>query len=58
MLGGKTNLQVNGYENLDKKYKRELKHGAGNLLKIQLREIVDRSVAEFVNFFSAFPTFK
>lgn len=51
-------MQVNGYEFLDKQYKRELKYGAGNLLKSQLREIVDDSVLEFVNFFKSFPTFK
>jgi hypothetical protein len=58
MIGGKINLQVNGYEFLEKQYKRELKYGAGNLLKTQIREIVDQSVSEFVNFFRAFPTFK
>jgi hypothetical protein len=36
--------QTNGYDILAKDYKRELKYAAGNLMQIQLRQFVDKSV--------------
>jgi len=57
MVGGFTNLEENGYDILSKEYKRELKYAAGNLMKIQLRQMVDDSVKTFTNFFRGFPTF-
>ena len=49
--------QTNGYDRLFKEYKRELKFGAGNLMKLQMRDIVDRSVKSLVDYFSGFQTF-
>ena len=51
-------LQTNGYDSLFKEYKRELKFGAGNLMNLQMREIVDRSVQTMVDYFSSFKTFE
>jgi hypothetical protein len=49
---------LNGYERLEKKYKRELKFAGGNFMHRQMREIVDRSVSKFVDYFKGFPTYK
>jgi hypothetical protein len=46
----------NGYEILAKEYKRELKYTAGNLMQLQLRSLVQKSVDTLVNFFQGFPT--
>lgn len=58
MIGGFINYEENGYQGLAKEYKKELKYAAGNLMKIQLREMVDRSVTTLSNFFSGFKTFR
>jgi len=57
MIGGYINFDENGYEGLAKEYKRELKYAAGNLIGLQLREIIDQSVQTFSNFFSGFKSF-
>ena len=57
MVGSYTNYEENGYEILSKEYKRELKYAAGNLMRIQLRQMVDESVRTFTNFFTGFKTF-
>ena len=57
MVGGFTNYEENGYDILSKEYKRELKYAAGNLMKIQLRQMVDDSVCTLGNFFKGFKTF-
>ena len=41
MVGGFTNYEENGYEILSKVYKRELKYAAGNLMRLQLRQMLD-----------------
>jgi hypothetical protein len=43
---------------LNKEYKRELKYAAGNLMHLLLRQVVDRSVKVFVEYFEGFKTFK
>lgn len=58
MVGGFTNYEENGYDILSKEYKRELKYAAGNLMRIQLRQMVDESVRTFTNFFKGFKTFE
>ena len=58
MIGGYINFEENGYEILAKEYKRELKYAAGNLMKLQLRELVDKSVATLSNFFKGFLTYE
>lgn len=57
MVGGYSNYDENGYDVLSKEYKRELKYAAGNLMKIQLRQMVDDSVNTLHNFFKGFKTF-
>ena len=37
MIGGFTNFEDNGYQILNKTYKKELKYASGNLMQIQLR---------------------
>ena len=44
MVGGYTNFEENGYSILNKTFKKELKYAAGNLMQIQLRQMVDDSV--------------
>lgn len=58
MIGGYVNFEENGYDILTKEYKRELKYAAGNLMKLQMRSIVDKAAQTLLNFFSGFPTFK
>lgn len=50
--------EKNGYEDLAKEYKRELKYAAGNLMGIHLRQMVQQSVSVFANFFEGFRTFE
>ena len=57
MVGGFTNYEENGYDILSKEYKRELKYASGNLMRIQLRQMVDESISTFVNFIKGFKTF-
>ncbi len=47
-LGLHCNLALNGYESLNKDYKTELKYAAGNLMHLQLRQVIERSVTVFV----------
>lgn len=54
MIGGYINFEENGYDILAKEYKRELKYAAGNLMRVQLREMVDKSVDGLLNFFKGF----
>jgi len=56
-MRGYINFEENGYENLSKEFKRELKYAAGNIMQIQLRQMVDQSVETFTNFFKGFNTF-
>ena len=58
MVGSFTNYEENGYEVLSKEYKRELKYAAGNLMRLQLRELVDDSITTLANFFAGFKTFE
>ena len=58
IIGSYINLDENGYEGLAKEYKRELKYAAGNLMRLQLREMVQNSVSTFCNFFTGFKTFE
>lgn len=57
-LNGKTLdfFSQNGYKNLDKQYRAELKRVAGIVMQNQLREIVDRSMNQVKNFFKGFLT--
>ena len=57
MVGSFTNYEENGYEILSKEYKKELKYAAGNIMRIQLRQMVDESVNTLVNFLKGFKTF-
>ena len=57
MVGGFTNYEENGYEILSKVFKRELKYAAGNLMRLQLRQMLDQSVKTLANFFAGFKTF-
>ena len=57
LIGGYINYEEDGYEILAKEYKRELKYAGGNLMELQLREIINRSVQEIVDFFETFPSF-
>jgi hypothetical protein len=41
---------------LAKEYKKELKYCAGNLMQLQLRQLVDRSVNKLKEFFIGFST--
>ena len=54
--GGEVNYRQNGYKALNKQYRREIKFAGGNLMEIQLREIVSRSVRTLGNFFKGFLT--
>jgi hypothetical protein len=54
MIGGYINFEENGYEILAKEYKRELKYAAGNMMKLFLREVIDKSVETLLNFFKGF----
>jgi hypothetical protein len=56
-LGLNLNLGQNGYENLKKEYKTELKYAAGNLMHLQLRSVINRSIKVFVSFFKGFKTY-
>lgn len=58
LIGGYVNYEEDGYDILAKEYKRELKYSGGNLMKIQLRELIDRSVKEAVDFFTSIPEFE
>ncbi len=58
MIGGNLGLNDNGYDILAKEYKREIKYIAGNLMQLQLREIVDNSVSLVLNFFKGIPNLK
>jgi len=58
LIGGYINYEEDGYDILAKEYKRELKYAGGNLMKIQIRELVDRSFKEYVKFFSLIPNFE
>ena len=58
LIGGYINYEEDGYEILAKEYKRELKYSGGNLMALQLREIIDRSVEEFTKFFTNIPDFE
>lgn len=51
LIGGYINYDEDGYQILAKEYWRELKYAAGNLMKIQLRELVDKSVKMIEEFF-------
>lgn len=51
LIGGYINYEEDGYDILAKEYKRELKYAGGNLMKLQLREIVDKSITEMLHFF-------
>ena len=55
-IGRELDLRQNGYKELDKEQRRELQYAAGNLMELQLRELVDRSVRTLRNFFSGFLT--
>lgn len=57
MVNGYTKYEENGYDILSKEYKRELKYASGNLMRIQLRQMVDESVNTLTNFFKGFKTF-
>lgn len=54
LIGGYINYDEDGYEILAKEYKRELKYSGGNLMALQLREVVDKSVKEIEQFFESF----
>lgn len=58
LIGGYINYEEDGYDILAKEYKRELKYAGGNLMKIQIRELIDRSFQEFVDFFTSIPKFE
>jgi len=58
LIGGYINYEEDGYDILAKEYKRELKYAGGNMMQLQLREIVDRSVQETVSFFTSIPDFE
>lgn len=58
MIGGYVNFDENGYSILTKEYKRELKYSAGNLMKLQMREHIDRACATIRNYFEGFVTYK
>ena len=58
LIGGYINFEEDGYEILAKEYKRELKYSGGNLMALQLREIVDKSIVEITKFFEGFCSFK
>ena len=55
-IGRDLDLRLNGYKELDKEQRRELQYAAGNLMELQLRELVDRSVRTLRNFFAGFLT--
>jgi hypothetical protein len=54
--GGEVNYNKNGYKALSKQDRREIKFVSGNLMEIQLREIVIKSVNTLGNFFKGFLT--
>lgn len=58
LIGGYINYEEDGYDILAKEYKRELKYSGGNIMALQLREVIDRSVEEFTNFFTSIPKFE
>lgn len=58
LIGGYINYEEDGYEILAKEYKRELKYAGGNLMVLQLRDVIDRSIKEITDFFTSFPRFK
>ncbi len=55
-IGGVTNFNDNGYTILATQYKRELKYTVGNLMQFHLREVVNRSVETYLNYFKGIPT--
>lgn len=58
LIKGYVNFEENGYEILSKQYKREIKYAAGNLMKLQLRSVIDKAVDTIKNFFTGFLTFE
>jgi len=54
--GGQVDLNEDGYKSLAKEDRQELKFVGGNLMGLQLREVVDRSVRKLRNFFGGFLT--
>jgi hypothetical protein len=58
LIGGYINYEEDGYDILAKEYKRELKYSGGNIMALQLREVIDRSVEDFTNFFTSIPKFE
>lgn len=57
MIGGYINFEENGYEILAREYKRELKYAAGNLMRLQMREVIDKSIETIHNFYKGFLTY-
>jgi hypothetical protein len=57
-IGGTIDFKQNGYRDLSKEQRRELKFLAGNMMQCQLRQIVDKSVSSLRNFFMGFLTLK
>ena len=56
LIGGFINFAENGYSILAKEYKKEIKYSAGNLMKLQLRGVIERNVNIIENFFLSFET--
>ena len=54
--GGDVNYNKNGYKALAKPYRQEIKFVAGNLMEVQLREIITKSVQTLGNFIKGFLT--
>jgi hypothetical protein len=56
LVGADLDMRANGYKQLSKEQRSELKFAAGHLMQSQLRETVDRSVRTLRNFFVGFLT--
>ena len=54
LIGGYINFSEDGYKILAKEYKTELKYCTGNLMQIQLRRVVDRTIDMMEDFFLSF----
>lgn len=53
--GAPTDMDVNGYDILAKEYKREIKYTFGNLMQLQMRDFIDRSLQSLLDFFESIP---
>lgn len=55
-LKGNVDYEEDGYKLLSKEFRSELKYGAGNLMRLQMREIIERALELVKKYFKPFDT--